>query len=52
MTKEEMTADDLLKKIEKMPDGFAKAWFYLVYGAMKGAEVGAKAYFHARDKKK
>jgi len=43
-----MTADKLLKKIEKMPDGFAKAWFYIMYGAMKGAEM----YVRSIDKKK
>lgn len=48
MEEEKMTADDLLKKIEKMPDGFAKAWFWLMYGAMRAAEV----YLRTSDKKK
>lgn len=37
------TEKEFLKKLEKAPDGFAKAWGYAMYGAMKAVEVAERA---------
>ena len=36
-----MNEEELLKKLRESPNGFPKAWAYLMYGAMKAVETAA-----------
>lgn len=37
-----MTEEEFLKRLREAPDGFAKAWGYAMYGALKALEVASK----------
>ena len=42
MSEKKMTEEEFLKKLKEAPDGFAKAWGYALYGAMKALEVASR----------
>jgi len=47
-----MNEEELLKKLRESPNGFPKAWAYLMYGAMKAVETAADMPKNTRKVKK
>jgi hypothetical protein len=42
MNRGKMTEEEFLCKLNEAPDGFAKAWGYAMYGAMKAVKAASR----------